>query len=171
MKVSELNTSEYNNFYQTYISKVQEHDLITCLNNNLNSTLELLQGLSAEKFDFAYAQGKWTIKELLQHIIDTERIFAIRALRIARNDNTMLPGFDQDEFNETAEANSKLKQDLIEDYTASRLNTISLFKSISSTNFANIGGASGNPLTARAAAFIIVGHENHHIEILKSRYL
>lgn len=171
MKVSVLNTSEYNEFYQTYISKVQDDSLLDCLKQNKTRTNSLLNSIPEEQFDYAYEFGKWTIKELIQHIIDTERIFAIRALRIARNDKTALPGFDQDEFNTTAEANSRTKSELVSDYLACRQNTISLLSSFSTKMFQRIGNASGYDLTARAAAFIIVGHENHHIKVLKERYL
>ena len=171
MTVKDLNNNEYFEFYQTYISKVKEQSLLDGLSQNKSETLQLLESISEEKFDYAYDHGKWTIKELLLHIIDTERIFAIRALRIARNDRTPLPGFDQDEFNDYAEANSRTKTNLIEDYLANRNNTIALFNSFSKEMLTKIGIASGHELSTRAAGFIIIGHENHHIQILKERYL
>ncbi|MDT0553592.1 DinB family protein [Urechidicola vernalis] len=171
MTIKDLTKDEYFNYYQTYIAKVKEHDLVEGLVQNKMETVSLLESLSEEKFDYAYDIDKWTIKELLLHIIDTERIFANRALRIARNDQVHLPGFDQDEFNNYAEANSRTKTDLIEDFIAARNNTIALFKSFSESMLTNIGIASDHKLSTRAAGFIIIGHENHHIEILRERYL
>lgn len=171
MIVEKPNKEEYNTYYETYISKVGSTNLIQCLEDNQLSTLKLLAQLSENDFNYAYEKGKWTIKQLLQHIIDTERIFSIRALRIARNDKIMLPGFDQDEFSSYDEANSRTKTELINDYKAMRANTIALISSFSEDMLKKIGGASDSPLSARAACFIIVGHENHHIQILKERYL
>lgn len=171
MTVNDLKTSEYNPYYQTYIDQVPGDTLIECLKKNQLSTLKLLSGLDESTFDYAYDEGKWSIKALVQHCIDTERIFGIRALRIARNDKTMLPGFDQDEFSTYDEANSRTKSDLIAEYETMRLNSIAMIQSFSNDMLLRIGGASDAALSARAACFIIIGHENHHIRILKERYL
>lgn len=171
MKVTDLAYNEYYEFYQTYISKVNDQLLNDGLVENKETIVALLDSISDDKFKFAYDVGKWTIKELVQHIIDTERIFAIRALRIARNDRTSLPGFDQDEFNQFSGANNRTKQELIEDYIATRNNTIALFNSFSIEMLLRIGIASDHELSARAAGFIIIGHENHHVQILRERYL
>ena len=171
MFVTSISKKEYNPFYETYISKVQNSELLKCLEENKLSTLELLNSLAEDTFNYAYEEGKWTIKQLLQHIIDTERIFAIRALRIARNDKTMLPGFDQDEFDIYANANNRSKSDLLNDYKLMRENTIAMISSFSEEMLVRIGAASDSKLSARAACFIIAGHENHHIQVLKERYL
>lgn len=171
MIVSDLKYNEYFEFYQTYISKVNDQPLIDGLVQTKETTVALLNSIPEEKYNFAYGVNKWTIKELIQHIIDTERIFAIRALRIARNDQTSLPGFDQDEFNPFSGANQRTKQELIQDYMAARNNTIALFNSFSDEMLLRIGIASSQKLSARAAGFIIIGHENHHIQILRERYL
>jgi uncharacterized damage-inducible protein DinB len=171
MNVKDLKSNEYFEFYATYISKVGDTDLIEGLIKNKKSVVAFLNSIDSKNYDYKYAEGKWTIKELIQHIIDTERIFTNRALRIARNDKANLPGFDQDEFNPYSGANNRSKEDLISDYTASRANTISLFQSFSDEMLLSVGNASDHELSARATGFIIIGHENHHVEILKERYL
>ena len=171
MNVKELKSSEYFEFYSTYISKVDDKELIEGLIQNKKSVVAFLNSIDSKLYDFKYAYDKWTIKELIQHTIDTERIFSARALRIARNDATSLPGFSQDEFNPNSGANNRTKEELICDYKASRINTISLFQSFSDEMLLRVGNASDHKLSARAAGFIIIGHENHHIQILKERYL
>ena len=108
---------------------------------------------------------------MLQHIIDTERIFAYRALRFSRNDTANLLGFDQDDFNTESEANSRSKNELIEDFKATRLATIALFSSFTNTMLQRIGNASDSSMSARATGFIIVGHTRHHLDVLQERYL
>lgn len=171
MKVSDLKHSEYLAYFSTYISKVSDQDLIQGLMDNKISTVKLLESIAENVYDFRYSEDKWTIKELVQHLIDTERIFSTRALRIARNDKTELPGFDQDDFSPYSGANNRSKKEIINDYITSRNNTISLFNSFSNEMLLRIGFVSNHQLSARAAGFIIIGHENHHIEILTKRYL
>jgi hypothetical protein len=171
MNVKDLKSNEYFEFYATYISKVGDTNLIEGLIQNKKSVVAFLNSIDSNLYGYKYAKDKWTIKELIQHIIDTERIFSNRALRIARNDKTNLAGFDQDDFNPYSGANNRSKEELISDYTVSRINTISLFQSFSDEMLLRIGTASAHELSARAAGFIIIGHENHHIQILKERYL
>ncbi len=171
MTVSDLKDNEYLDYFSTYISKVKDQELIQGFIESKDKTLVLLESISEKKYGYSYAEGKWTIKELLQHIIDTERIFSTRALRIARNDHTKLPGYDQDEFNPYSGANDRSKSELITDYIATRNNTISLFSSFSDEMLLRIGHVSGHNLSTRATGFILIGHENHHVEILKERYL
>jgi len=171
MIIKDLKSNEYFEYYSTYISKVDDKELIEGLVQNKKSIVAFLNSIDSKLYDFKYAYDKWTIKELIQHTIDTERIFSARALRIARNDQTSLPGFNQDDFNPNSGANNRTKEELINDYTASRINTISLFQSFSDEMLLRVGIASDHKLSARAAGFIIIGHENHHIQILKERYL
>lgn len=171
MNIKDLKSNEYHEFYATYISKVDEKDLIEGLIQNKKNVVAFLNSIDSKLFEFKYAYDKWTIKELIQHIIDTERIFATRALRIARNDQTDLPGYNQDEFNPYSGANKRTKEELISDYNASRDNTITLCTSFSSEMLLKIGKVSGYSISTRAALFIIIGHENHHLQILKERYL
>ena len=114
---------------------------------------------------------KWTIKEIIQHIIDTERIFTYRALCIARKDKSLFPGYDQDDYAVNSEANNRSMISLMNEYKSVRLSSIILFESFSSEMLKRIGIASNSNLSPRAVAFITIGHENHHCEIIKERYL
>ncbi len=171
MTVKDLSESEYQDFHLTYLSKASDKELNLNLEKNKDIVVDFFESIPEDNYSFKYADHKWTIKEVLQHIIDTERVFAYRALRISRNDKTALSGFDQDEFNPFSGANDKTKPALIADYIANRDNTISLFNSFSDKMLLRIGTASGYNLSTRATAFIIVGHENHHLEVLEERYL
>lgn len=169
--MKQLNADEYHPNYELYVSK--------CLYNNINEGLEqskeqfeaFLKSIPVCKQLFKYAPDKWTIKEVLVHIIDTERIFAYRGLRIARQDFTELPGFDQDEFVLNSSANTRDFNDLISEYSSVRNATISLFKSFKDQDLLQKGTASNSPISVRALGFILIGHENHHKEIIEARYL
>src|SRR5690606_27112498 len=123
------------------------------------------------KLDYRYAQDKWTIKEILLHLIDTERVFAYRAMCIARKDLTELPGFDQDAFVVHSHANERSVESLLSEYRNVRMATVSLFDSFDLRGLEQIGVANGSDLSVRAIVFIIIGHENHHLQIIKERYL
>lgn len=171
MNKSGLHENEYHSYYQTYIDKVGPSDLIEGLRNNGKDTISFLGTLSEEQFDFAYADGKWTIKEVVQHIMDTERVFTYRALAFARKDKTALPGYDQDEYALTCEANNRSKHSLLQEYKAIRLASVALFESFSEDMLVQIGNASNSAISVRAIGFILIGHENHHCQIIKERYL
>lgn len=166
-----LNTEEFNSYYSTYINLVEQEDIVASLQQNLKEMLSFYKSIPEDKWSFSYAKGKWTIKEIMQHLLDTERIFAYRALCFSRKDNVELPGYDQDEYLEHSKANSRSKESLIEEYISIRNATISLFKSFSKEMFMHIGVASNCPLSVRAAGYIIVGHEMHHCNVIKERYL
>ena len=172
MNVNLLNTNEYDAYYQTYVSKV-DTDLsgVESLKRNLEVVVSLYSNIPKEKHNFAYAEGKWTVKDVLLHVIDTERIFAYRALRIARSDKTPLPGFEQDTYVSNGEAKNRTLVSLIGEYKSVRQATITLFSSFDSNALLRIGKASGSPISVRALGFIIVGHDNHHAQIIKERYL
>jgi uncharacterized damage-inducible protein DinB len=138
---------------------------------NLALTADFIKSLSQEQLAYRYAEGKWTIKEILAHIIDDERIFAYRALRFARGDQTELPGFDQDEFASHSGANERSVDDLLAEFAAVRLATIALFNSFTDEALLRSGVASGNVMSVRAAAYHIAGHEMRHLNIIKERYL
>jgi len=171
MKKDQLNTNEYNLYYQTYIDNAGELNLREGLKRNGNVTISFLESLPEEKYDYAYADGKWTIKELIQHIMDTERVFTYRALSFARKDKTVLPGYDQDEYAVSSEANRRSKQSLLIEYKALRLASISLFESFTDDMLQQIGNANNSNMSVRAIGFILIGHENHHCQIIKERYL
>jgi hypothetical protein len=124
-----------------------------------------------EKLSYRYAEGKWTIKEIMAHLIDDERIYAYRALRFARNDQTELPGFDQDDYAIESAANERSLDDLLEEFAAVRRSTIALFNSFDERVWTRSGVASGNVMSVRAAAYHIAGHELRHLNIIKERYL
>lgn len=170
MKPSDLLKKEYDNYFKLYINQVPELDLLEALEYSQSNLMQVLNSLSEEKANFKYAEGKWTIKELLIHLIDTERIFCYRALWFARKDNAILIGYDQDEFILFSEANNRSLKSLIEEYLAQRKSTIVLFKNMTNEMFKRIGEVEENQLSVRAIAFMLVGHDIHHTKILKERY-
>lgn len=172
MKLSDLKPEEFSNNNGGYISRLpQDLELIKGLNDDYNTVLGLFQIIPADKWDYRYAPGKWSLKEVFQHIIDTERIFIYRCFRIARHDSTPLSGFEQDDYILSSGANSKNINALVEEFKAVRQNSIVLLKSLSDTNLKFIGMVNGNPLSARAAAFNIIGHNLWHVHMIHERYL
>lgn len=171
MTKDDLTKDEYNPYYQTYIEKAGAVRMHKGLKNNGDATIAFLESIPEDKLEYRYDEGKWTIKEIIQHLIDTERIFTYRALCIARKDKTSFPGYDQDDYVETCEANKRSIHSLMNEYKAVRLATIILFESFSEEVLTQIGTASNSSLSPRAVAFITIGHENHHCEVIKERYL
>ena len=172
MKPSELSPNEYAPYFLTYISQVSnEYTLIEELEISVHRLIKFVQNIPMDKFDYRYAEGKWTIKDILQHLIDTERIFAYRALRIARNDKTELPGFDENDYANAAIGSRRSIQSLLTELAVVRQSTLSLYTTFSSEEFLRIGTASGNPVSTRALGFMIIGHQNHHQNIFQERYL
>lgn len=166
-----LKPNEFNSYYTPYINLVEDKDIITALQQNLKETITFYKSIPEEKWLYSYADGKWTINQVVQHILDTERIFAYRALCFSRKENLELPGFDQDEYLVNSAANTRSKESLIEEYVSIRNATITLFKNFSNEMFMQVGTASNSPLSVRAAGFIIVGHEKHHCNVIKDKYL
>ncbi len=172
MTVSNLKPNEYSTYYQNYLNMVSaETDLITGFNNNTNTVLEFFQSMPSEKLNFAYAEGKWTIKEVFQHLIDTERVFQYRCFCIARHDKTPLPGFDENDYVPTSNANAKSIELLIEEFKTVRQSFVALLNSLKNEDLQAIGTVNGNAMSARAIAFIILGHYLWHINVIKARYL
>ena len=171
MRVNDLSKSEYSSFYQTYIEECGNKMLIEGLKENLKETLQFYKSIPTEKEEHRYDRGKWTIKELLQHIIDSERVFCYRALRFSRQDKTDLPGFEQDDYVPVSNANQRSLKDLIEEFEILRKSSICLFTSFDQQMLVTLGNANNNQMSVRAIGFIIVGHVNHHTKIIKDRYL
>lgn len=169
MTAKDLKPTEYNSYYQTYISKTDGLS-ISSMRENFDVLLTFLQEIPREKLEYRYAEGKWTIKEVILHMIDTERIFSYRALRIARQDQTPLPGFDQDLYVAPSLANHRSLDSLLKEYIAVKTATITLFESFDDEMLMQIGTASNSPISVRALGFIVMGHENHHCEVLRQRY-
>ncbi|MBJ7882691.1 DinB family protein [Gelidibacter salicanalis] len=171
MTINDLKPDEYHPYYQPYVSKVGQGNVLDILKNNSELVSSFLNTIDQGKLGFRYAEGKWTIKEIVLHLIDTERIFAYRALCIARKDKTDLPGFDQDAYVVNSQADTRSIKSLLWEYSTVRSATVSLFESFDNQAWMHSGVSSENRLSVRAIAFIIVGHENHHLEIIKARYL
>jgi len=163
--------TEFEGFCETYISRIQNEDICQVLRDQEASYGELYHAFTDEQWAYSYAQDKWTIKDVLLHIIDTERIFAYRALRISRGDSTPLPGFDQDVYAENAHANQRTGVSIIEEYHQVRKSTISLFSNMNDEDCIRKGNASNLLFTPIGTAYMIAGHENHHMAILKEKYL
>ena len=171
MTVKDLRADEYNSYYDAYLRKTNDVTLKEGLKSNLETIISFLEDIPEPKLDYHYAEGKWTIKEVILHIIDTERIFAYRALCIARQDESMFPGFDQDAYVPVSNANERSFRSLLDEYKAVRLATIALFDSFDDKVLLQTGTASNSVVSVRALGFILLGHENHHCEIIQERYL
>ncbi len=164
-------TNEYAPYYEKYISLVSEGDIVATLNQQIDDTLALLRGLSASQADSRYAPDKWSIKEVVGHLIDTERIFAYRALRFARNDQTPLAGFEQNDYVTQAAFSHCDMKELADEFEHVRRASIHLFRHLSEEAWERRGVASDNGVTVRALAWMIAGHELHHRGIVRERYL
>jgi uncharacterized damage-inducible protein DinB len=164
-------SNEFAPYYGPYIAQVPDGDVATTLTRQFDATRALLSPLPEEKGTYAYAPGKWSIKQLLGHLIDSERVFAYRALRIGRNDKTPLPGYEQDDYVAFGNFNARSLSSLLEEFTAVRNASVHLFTHFTDDQWLRRGTANNNEVTARALAYIIAGHELHHVGILRTRYL
>ncbi len=167
--LSRPNNTEYAEFYKNYIAKVPEGPVLDLLAKQLGDYRQLLLGVSDEAATAPPAPGKWSIKQVLGHLCDAERVMAYRALRFARGDATELPGFEQDDFVREAQSNSRSVDDLLTELESIRKATIALFGSLPPEAETRAGIANGNPVTVRALAYIAAGHAQHHFEQLKTR--
>jgi len=163
---------EHVEYFGRYISKVPDNvDLISLLRDQAMETVSMLQGLTPQQADFAYAPGKWSIKQVIGHIVDGERIFVYRALCIARNDQTPLPSFDENLYVDNANFQERTLTDLLEEFQVVRSATIHFAKNLDAESLTRVGTASKNPISVRALLYIVAGHERHHIELFRERYL
>lgn len=170
MKPKDLDSVEYPQYYQFYIDQLPQEDLIDLLRNQKLEMLSFLANLKEEKLSFSYAEGKWTVAEVIQHTIDTERIFQYRALCIARGDKTALPGYDQDAYVPFSDANNRSAESFIVEYQTLRDSGLALFQTFTPSMLKERGNSNGKPLSTAAAGFIIAGHEKHHLNYFKTRY-
>jgi hypothetical protein len=157
--------------FQNYINKAANTEVNKALTHSTKAFRKLLKDIPAKKRNYAYAEGKWTIKELLQHLIDAERVFAYRALRFARQDATPLPGFDENNWAAAAQKNIHKWDKLVEEFLTVRKSTEMLFASMSEPELLFTGTASNHQLNALALGYTIAGHLQHHIDIIRERYL
>ena len=162
---------EYAEYYERYISLVEENDIVAVLENQQTELLELFKQITEEKSRFAYAEGKWSIKEVIGHLTDGERIFAYRALRISRADQTPIEGFEQDGYIENSNFNNTKLSELTEELILTRKSNLIFFRNLTEEAWLRTGTASENPVSVRALAYIIAGHIRHHLKILNERYL
>ena len=171
MKASEILDSEYFSYYKQYIDLVEDLPLMQALESGLISTNKFFESLPQDKLHYQYAEGKWTPKDILLHLIDTERVFCYRALYFARQAGSDIEGFDENVFASNGDANSRELDDLLKEYFSVRNATLYLFSNFSNEILKNGGLANGNPLSVRSIGFIICGHEIHHRRIIEERYL
>ncbi|WP_448701217.1 DinB family protein [Mucilaginibacter sp. AW1-3] len=162
---------DYNPFYATYIDKIGDADIVESLIRQHNEVNDFLKAIPKDKALYAYADGKWTLNEAIGHMIDTERIMTYRLLRFARNDQNPLPGFEQEDYIANARFNQMQMDDLISEFYYLRKANLYLFKSLNADEQARTGTASNNRVTVNALLYIIAGHVEHHIRIIKERYL
>ncbi len=162
--------NEYAAYYGKYIQLVPGDNVIEVL-NGYGKTVSFLRAIPPDKENFSYAPDKWTVRQVIGHIVDTERIMAYRAHRISRNDKTPLPGFDQAEFIKSGNAHRRTVKDLTDEFEAVRKANILMFKTFNDEELKRRGTASGYEVTVNGLLYIIAGHELHHLNILKERYL
>jgi uncharacterized damage-inducible protein DinB len=158
-------------FYTTYINALQEEDLYEALSNNTRRFRKLLKQIPKKKIDYAYAEGKWTIREMLQHIVDAERVFVYRALTFTRKDAAQLPGFDENEWAANSKATSRSWSDLVQEFKSLRTATELFFTSLDAEQLRQTGTANNNTIAVATLGFLCAGHCAHHMRIIKERYL
>lgn len=170
MTPGELSNNSFPEYYQPYIDLLPQEELLDLLKSQKEETINFMRNLKGKDLLHSYAEGKWTVAEVIQHMIDTERIFQYRALCISRKDRTPLPGYDQDAYVPFSGANERSIQSFIEEYEAVRDSGILLFRSFTPSMLMERGNSNGKDLSAGAAGFIIAGHEKHHLKLFRSSY-
>lgn len=170
LSIARPESTEYLPYYDQYISKVPGEDILTTLKEQVEDSLALLMSAGEEKGDYRYAPGKWSAREVVGHIIDTERIMGYRALRIARNDPTPMAGFEQDDYVRHGPYQNARLRDVAQEFACVRHSTLYLFQRLDQDAWLRRGVANKAEVTVRALAYIIAGHELHHRKILKELY-
>lgn len=171
MEIQKSRIGVYPEYFYNYIRLVENEDLNSILKTQLNESQEFFNSVPKEKYDYKYAEGKWSIKEALQHIIDAERVFTYRALAFSRKDTSILPSFDDKIYASNANGGTRDWSDLVDEFTAVRRSTQLLFNSFSPGQLDSLGKASDYQMNARAMGYTIAGHVAHHLKIIKERYL
>ncbi len=168
----QLSKNEYLPYFTNFLNLLDNNkDIISVLEESGAEAIQFFKAVPKEKESFKYAEGKWDIKEIINHLIDTERIFNYRALSISRQDKTLLNGFDENEYVKYSNASNREMNDLIEEFSLVRQATVALFKSFTPEMLSYIGQAGSGQVSTRAVGFIIAGHETHHLAVYKERYL
>jgi uncharacterized damage-inducible protein DinB len=171
IQITPPHSNEYPEYYGTYISKVKGDNLLEHLSSIHKQTNEFLKKIPNEKLNYRYAEGKWSIKEIIGHLLDTERVMSYRALRFARFDKTPLPGFEENDWAKASNAAQRNFLELLNEFDAVRDATICLFKSFDDKILTSKGTANNKEISVRALGYIIAGHELHHAGVIKERYL
>lgn len=169
--MSRPNESEYAPSYQGYVNQVNEADILPVLRAQMDDLDVLLERVAPDRETYAYAEGKWSIREIVGHLIDGERVFGYRAFCIARGEQQDLPGFDQDQYMLTAPYNHIELEDLLSELRLIRLGNLAMFRTFDEAAWSRAGSANGNQITVRALVFIMAGHIRHHMNVLRERYL
>lgn len=164
-------TSEHAPYFSRYIDLVPDGDVLALLEKQLKETESLLRSISEKQSEHRYAPEKWSIREVVGHISDAERVFVYRALRAVRKDPAELPGFDENTWAANSNAHRRTMASLIDEFRAVRLATLATYRGFEDASWANSVIASKNPISARAAAYVTAGHELHHVKILREKYL
>lgn len=170
-RVGRPDPSEYAPYYEKYVSLVEGEDVLRALGDQIGQTLATLRGVSPEDSLARYAPGKWSLREVVGHLIDTERVFSYRALRFARNDRTRLPGFEGDDYVAAGQFDRRPWPELLDELEAVRRATIPMFRGLDGEAWLRRGVASDNEMSVRAFAYNIAGHELHHLQIVRTKYL
>ena len=162
--------SEYAEFYRTYVARVPDGDILKTLGEQVEATCALVEGAGEAKAGHRYAPGKWTVREVIGHLSDAERVFAYRAMRFARADETALPGFDETEYVPAGEFEKRSLASVIDEFRAVRAATVALYNGLPAEAWSRSGPANRNPVSVRALVWIAAGHELHHRALLEERY-
>src|SRR5262245_22508557 len=171
LTVTRPEATEHNPYYGKYIALVTEDDVLAALENQMTEAQGLLRSIPESKGDHRYGPDKWTIKEVVGHVIDGERVFAYRALRFARADQTPLPGFEENHYVPAGAFGRRTLADLAAEWELVRRANLAMFRGLEATAWRRMGAANDSPISVRALAWIIVGHGRHHMGILRDRYL
>jgi hypothetical protein len=163
--------TEITSWLKHYIGEVPDQSLLDGFKRQTQVSLGLFSSLTDQQLDFRYAEGKWSVREIIAHLIDSERIFSYRALRFSRKDNTELPGYDENWYIPNSGATERSAKSLIEEYIVVRTSTVALFSNLTDEMLDFVGKANGHHMSARELGFATLGHEMHHIRIIQERYL
>ena len=164
-------STDYGSWYAGYVSLVPEDDILSAIEQQSSETQKVLASLDDARGAHRYAEGKWSVKEVIGHVTDAERVFGYRAMCISRGEQRSLPGFDENEYMKHANFDDWRIGDLAESYALTRRSNIVMFRNMPPDAWTRRGIASDNPVTVNALAYIIVGHERHHLKVLRERYL
>ena len=164
-------SNEYAPYYGRYIDRVPAGDIVEILRTQIVETSSFLRGIPSDRTTSGYAPGKWTIRDIVGHLADTERVMSYRALRFARGDRTPLPGFEESEYAPHAHASDREMTDLVHELEVVRASTVALFTGLPANAWGRAGNASENEISVRALAAVIAGHERHHLAVIRERYL